>query len=129
MIASAGRFSTVSGFCAVGLVALILVSGRCPAAAGAEQDESRCEQALYDPITVGLDGVDAREAFALVARGAGLELKMETESRDTVTLAAEYVLAVEVLDAMAAQVDLEWSQDGCRIVVHESAGRDAGAVD
>lgn len=81
------------------------------------EEQPRCDQALFDPITVGLDGVDAREAFELVVHSAGLELDMAPETDGTVTLAAEFVLALEVLDDMAAELGLEWTQEGCRVIV------------
>lgn len=95
------------------LVALILaVCG--PAAA---EEDRNCDEALFDPITVSMSEVAGVEALEMVVRTTGLELELNTVVEGNVELAEEYKLGLDVLDEIAAQLDLEWTQYGCRIIV------------
>lgn len=85
--------------------------------AAAEEEDRSCDNALFDPITVSMSQVSGAEVLAMVARTRGLELELQTEVDGPVELAEEYKLGLDVLDAIAAQLDLEWTQYGCRIIV------------
>ena len=91
---------------------MLVVSG--PALA--EEDRS-CDDALFDPITVSMSEVAGIEALEMVVRTTGLELELDTDVEGKVELAEEYKLGLDVLDEIAAQLNLEWTQYGCRIIV------------
>jgi len=96
--------------------------------AAAEEDRS-CDDALFDPITVSMSDVSGVEALEMVVRTTGLELELNAEVEGNVELAEEYKPGLDVLDEIAAQLDLEWTQYGCRVIVtatdkHESSEAD-----
>ena len=81
------------------------------------EEDRHCEHALFDPITVSMSDVAGIEALEMVVRTTGLELELNTDVEGKVELAEEYKLGLDVLDEIAAQLDLEWTQYGCRIIV------------
>lgn len=96
--------------------------------ASAEEDRS-CDDALFDPITVSMSEVSGIEALEMVVRTAGLELELNTEVEGNVELAEEYKPGLDVLDEIAAQLNLEWTQYGCRVIVTAPGGPQPSEAD
>jgi hypothetical protein len=107
------------------LLALLFVS--CTLAL-AEEDRN-CDDALFDPITVSMSKVAGIEALEMVVRTTGLELELNTVVEGNVELAEEYKLGLDVLDEISAQLDLEWTQYGCRVIVTATDNYESSEAD
>ncbi len=95
----------------------------------AAEEDSSCDGVLFDPITVSMSDVSGVEALEMVVSTAGMTLDLQTQINGNVELSEEYKLGLDVLDEIAAQLDLEWTQYGCRVIVtatdkHESSEAD-----
>jgi len=81
-----------------------------------EEDHS-CDDRLFEPMTVSMSEVSGVEALEMVVRTTGMTLELQTEIDGSIELAEEYKLGLDVLDEIAAQLNLEWTQYGCHIIV------------
>ena len=112
------RSGALTGSVCTCLAVLVLFAG----VAAAGEEDSSCDDVLFDPITVSMSEVSGIEALEMVVRTTGMTLDLQTEVEGNVELAEEYKLGLDVLDEIAAQLNLEWTQYGCRIIVAAPGG-------
>ena len=101
---------------------LVLTLLLIPCATVLAEEDTSCDDTLFDPITVSMSEVSGIEALEMVVSTAGMTLELQTAIDGRVELAEEYKLGLDVLDEIAAQLNVEWTQYECRIIVAAPGG-------